>query len=95
MTAKWDMAMDTCSLESLFNQGQVCCAGSHVFVQEGIYDKFVEEAVKQFNAVNVGDPMDPQRRWPQINEKQLEKIPEIHRDREERRNGSLRRRQEY
>lgn len=72
---KWDMAMDGLQLGILFNQGQVCCAGSRVFVQEGIYDKFVEEAVKQFNAVNVGDPMDPATQMgSQINEKQLEKI---------------------
>ena len=46
---KWDMAIDGLQLGILFNQGQVCCAGSRVFVQEGIYDKFVEAAVKAFN----------------------------------------------
>ena len=56
---KWDMAIDGLQLGILFNQGQVCCAGSRVFVQEGIYDKFVEAAVKAFNSVNVGDPLDP------------------------------------
>ena len=42
---KWDMAIDGLQLGILFNQGQVCCAGSRVFVQEGFYDKFVEAAV--------------------------------------------------
>ena len=50
---KWDMAMDGLQMGILFNQGQVCCAGSRVFVQDSIYDKFVEEAVKRFNAVKV------------------------------------------
>lgn len=72
---KWDMAMDGLQLGILFNQGQVCCAGSRVFVQEDIYDRFVEEAVKQFNAVKVGDPMSPETQMgSQINERQLEKI---------------------
>jgi acyl-CoA reductase-like NAD-dependent aldehyde dehydrogenase len=41
----------------LFNQGQVCAAGSRVFVQEGIYDKFVSHAVEAFKKINVGDPL--------------------------------------
>ncbi|MDO4541949.1 MAG: aldehyde dehydrogenase family protein [Bacillota bacterium] len=53
---KWDMAMDGLQLGILFNQGQVCCAGSRVFVHEDIYDKFVEEAVAAFNKVKVGMP---------------------------------------
>lgn len=55
---KWDMAMDGLQLGILFNQGQVCCAGSRVFVHEDIYDKFVEDAVKAFNNVKVGVPWD-------------------------------------
>ena len=54
----WEMAMDGLQLGILFNQGQVCCAGSRVFVQESIYDKFVEEAVRRFNQVKVGLPWD-------------------------------------
>ena len=53
---KWDMAMDGLQLGILFNQGQVCCAGSRVFVHEDIYDKFVKEAVKAFKKVKVGMP---------------------------------------
>lgn len=72
---KWDMAMDGLQLGILFNQGQVCCAGSRVFVQEGIYDKFVEEAVKAFNKVKVGLPWEKGTQMgAQINEAQVEKI---------------------
>ena len=72
---KWDMAMDGLQMGILFNQGQVCCAGSRVFVQEGIYDKFVEEAVKRFNAVKVGPSWDPETQMgAQIDEGQLKKI---------------------
>ncbi len=72
---KWDMAMDGLQMGILFNQGQVGCAGSRVFVQDRIYDKFVEEAVKRFNAVKVGPSWDPETQMgAQIDEGQLKKI---------------------
>lgn len=72
---KWDMAMDGLQLGILFNQGQVCCAGSRVFVQDTIYDKFVKDAVKRFNAVKVGMPWDTETQMgSQINENQVKQI---------------------
>ena len=74
---KWDMAMDGLQLGILFNQGQVCCAGSRVFVQDTIYDRFVEEAVKRFNAVKVGLPWEKDTQMgSQINQNQVKKILE-------------------
>ena len=71
----WEQAIDGLQLGILFNQGQVCCAGSHVFVHEDIYDKFLEDAVKAFNNVKVGVSWDPETQMgSQINERQLEKI---------------------
>jgi aldehyde dehydrogenase (NAD+) len=52
----WEKAIEGLQLGILFNQGQVCCAGSRVFVHEDIYDKFVAEAVEAFNKVKVGLP---------------------------------------
>ena len=71
----WEMAMDGLQMGILFNQGQVCCAGSRVFVQEEIYDRFVEEAVKRFNQVKVGLPWEEETQMgAQINRHQMEKI---------------------
>lgn len=71
----FECAMDGIQLGILFNQGQVCCAGSRVFVQEGIYDKFVAEAVKRFNTVKVGMPWEADTQMgSQINAKQVDKI---------------------
>ena len=71
----FEKAMDGLQLGILFNQGQVCCAGSRVFVQDTIYDKFIEEAVKRFNAVKLGMPWDEDTQLgSQINEKQAQKI---------------------
>lgn len=72
---KWDMAMDGLQLGILFNQGQVCCAGSRVFVHEDIYDAFVEDAVKHFNTIKVGMPWEPDTQMGSlINEVQLKKV---------------------
>lgn len=71
----FDMALDGLQLGILFNQGQVCCAGSRVFVHEDIYDRFVEAAVEQFNKVKVGNPLEPDTQMgAQINDRQVKKI---------------------
>ncbi len=59
----------------LFNQGQVCCAGSRAFVHEDVYDRFLKDAVAAFNKVKVGLPWNPDTQMgSQVNEQQLEKI---------------------
>jgi acyl-CoA reductase-like NAD-dependent aldehyde dehydrogenase len=71
----WEKAMDGLQLGILFNQGQVCCAGSRVFVQDTIYDKFIEEASKRFNSVKIGMPWEPDAQMgSQVNEGQAKKI---------------------
>jgi aldehyde dehydrogenase (NAD+) len=41
-----------------FNQGQVCCAGSRLLVQESIEDKFIRKLKKRMSKLRVGDPLD-------------------------------------
>ena len=41
-----------------FNQGQVCCAGSRLLVQEGIHDRFVARLVARMEKLRVGNPLD-------------------------------------
>ncbi|MBP2025797.1 acyl-CoA reductase-like NAD-dependent aldehyde dehydrogenase [Peptoniphilus stercorisuis] len=70
-----DLAIDGLLLGILFNQGQVCCAGSRIFVQEDIYDEFVKRAVEEFKKVKVGLPWDPKTQMgAQINKGQVSKI---------------------
>lgn len=70
-----DKALEGAQIGILFNQGQVCCAGSRIFVQAGIYDKFVSRLAEAFKSVKVGDPMAMATQMgSQINHKQLEKI---------------------
>ena len=41
-----------------FNQGQVCCAGSRLLVQEGIADRFYAKLKARMQTLRVGDPLD-------------------------------------
>ena len=41
-----------------FNQGQVCCAGSRLLIQEGINDRFLDKLRRRMATMRVGDPLD-------------------------------------
>lgn len=41
-----------------FNQGQVCCAGSRLLVQESIEERFIDKLKKRMATLRVGDPLD-------------------------------------
>jgi aldehyde dehydrogenase (NAD+) len=41
-----------------FNQGQVCCAGSRLLVQEGIADMFQQRLIRRMQTLRVGPPLD-------------------------------------
>ncbi|KAJ1545806.1 aldehyde dehydrogenase (NAD(P)(+)) ald5 [Nowakowskiella sp. JEL0078] len=47
-------AVDSCIAGFAFNQGQVCCAGTRVFVQEGIYDSFIKALAAKVVDIKVG-----------------------------------------
>lgn len=53
-----NLAVKTANLGLFFNQGQCCCASSRIYVEEGIYDKFVELSADLAKRRVVGDPFD-------------------------------------
>ncbi len=58
-----------------FNQGQCCCAGSRVFVQESIHDEFVERIAKENRRRKLGDPLHADtEQGPQVDRAQFDKI---------------------
>ncbi|MBS1646987.1 MAG: aldehyde dehydrogenase family protein [Bacteroidetes bacterium] len=58
-----------------FNQGHVCCAGSRLFVQEGIADELIRKLKDRMNTLIVGNPLDKNTDIGAINSKeQLDKI---------------------
>lgn len=64
------------TLRSSFqNQGEICLCNSRVFVQKGIYERFLEEFLKATKNISVGDPMDEKIFYgPLINRKHMEKV---------------------
>jgi len=58
-----------------YNHGQCCCAGSRIYVQEGIYDKFVETFKQRAKENVVGDPFDAKTfQGPQVSQLQYDRI---------------------
>ncbi len=53
-----------------FNQGHVCCAGSRLFVQEGVADKVIEKLKYRMESLIVGDPIDKNTDIGAINSKE-------------------------
>lgn len=53
-----DYAVEMSHFALFFNQGQCCCAGSRLYVEESIYDRFVEASVERAKIRKVGDPFD-------------------------------------
>jgi len=41
------------------NMGQICVAGTRTYVQEDIYDDFIQKSVELAKKRTVGDPLDP------------------------------------
>lgn len=57
------------------NQGQCCCAGSRVFVEDRIHDAFVEKVAERARSRRLGDPFDPETtQGPQVDQAQFDKI---------------------
>jgi len=70
-----EQAVEGAHLALFFNQGQVCTAGSRVFVEEKCYDEFVEKSVERAKRRTVGDPFDPKtEQGPQIDKIQFDKV---------------------
>jgi acyl-CoA reductase-like NAD-dependent aldehyde dehydrogenase len=66
--ANIDQAVREAHFALFFNQGQVCCAASRLFVHESVYDEFVEKSIKLAKARTVGDPFTKVDQGPQVNE---------------------------
>lgn len=53
-----DNAVSGAMMANFYTQGEVCSNGTRVFVQKGIYDKFMEKLVARTNKMVIGDPRD-------------------------------------
>lgn len=58
-----------------FNQGEVCTCPSRALIQESIYEKFMERALKRMEQIKLGNPLDPETMMgAQASSEQMEKI---------------------
>ena len=58
-----------------YNSGEVCCAGSRIFIQSGIYDTLIEKLKTAVQKLKVGNPFDPSVfQGAQTSRMQLDKI---------------------
>ena len=57
-SADLDSAMEGLVQAIFFNQGQVCCAGSRLLVQESVADRFVDKIKARMKTLRVGHSLD-------------------------------------
>jgi aldehyde dehydrogenase (NAD+) len=82
-----NIVFDDCALDQAvegiingiyFNQGEVCCAGSRLLVQESIYEQTLSKLKRRMSTLRVGDPLDKNTDVGAINSReQLERIEEL------------------
>jgi aldehyde dehydrogenase (NAD+) len=73
--ANLDAAVAGAHFGLFFNQGQCCCAGSRVFVEESIHDEFVQRICELNENRRLGDPFDPAtEQGPQVDQAQFDKV---------------------
>ena len=70
-----DEAVEGAHMGLFANQGQSCCAGSRVFVEETIYQQFVEKSIARAKKRIVGDPFDSRTELgPLVDQSQFDKV---------------------
>jgi len=73
--ADLDQAINWASHGIFWNHGQACCAGSRIFVQEGIYDEFLKRFTEKAKSLKVGDPFEKDSyQGPQVSQVQFDRI---------------------
>src|SRR5437773_714021 len=73
--ADMEQAVNGAMMGIFYGQGQVCCAGSRLFVEEKIKEEFLARFKEKADKIKVGDPMDKATLLgPQVSMEQLDKI---------------------
>ncbi len=73
--ADLDKAVEGAYFALFFNQGQCCCAGSRLFVEEKVHEEFVSRLVQKARNRKVGDPFDAStEQGPQVSQEQFDRV---------------------
>ncbi len=73
--ADLDAAVQGAHFALYFNQGQCCCAGSRLYIDEKVYDEVIDRIAEKNKSTRIGDPFDPEtQQGPQVDKAQFDKI---------------------
>lgn len=73
--ADFDAAVRGALVGIFYNKGEVCAAGSRLFVQESAHDPFMDKLLERAKKMQVGDPLDPKTRFgPLCSSAQLQNV---------------------
>jgi aldehyde dehydrogenase (NAD+) len=73
--ADLDAAIEGAFFGLFFNQGQCCCAGSRLFVEEKVHDQLADKLTAKAKQMKLGDPFDPATtQGPQVSDEQMNRI---------------------
>ncbi|MER9232397.1 aldehyde dehydrogenase family protein [Mesorhizobium sp. M0622] len=73
--ADLDKAVPVAAMSVFANSGQICIAGSRLFVERPIHDEFVERLATYAKGLRIGDGIDPATEiGPLVSEKQLQRV---------------------
>lgn len=73
--ADLDQATEAAHAGLFLNQGQCCCAGSRLFVQDTIYDRFVEKCIEKAKQIKLGAQFDDETtQGPQVDKLQFDRV---------------------
>jgi aldehyde dehydrogenase (NAD+) len=73
--ADLDAAIEGAYFGLFFNQGQCCCAGSRLFVEEKVHDQLVDRLLAKAKQQKVGDPFEADTtQGPQVSQEQMDRI---------------------
>ena len=73
--ADLEQAVNGAMMGIFYGQGQVCCAGSRLFVEDKIKEEFLAKLQERSRGIKVGDPMDRGTQMgPQVSAEQLDRI---------------------
>ncbi|NBW99368.1 aldehyde dehydrogenase family protein, partial [bacterium] len=70
-----DAAVNGAMRGIFFNQGEVCCAGSRLFIEQKVHDEFLAKLKAKAEKMVVGNPLDPKTQMgAQVSKEQFDKI---------------------
>lgn len=73
--ADLDAAIEGAYLGLFFNQGQCCCAGSRLYVEDKVHDKLADKLVSKAKQQKLGDPFDMDTtQGPQVSQEQMDRV---------------------